>query len=87
MAEYRVYIIGPDGHFQNSVALDCADDDAAIEQAKQLSTLTPIPFRRCRPRRSKRTYLDYLRNGRGTTAGRYLLPGASGGGARDLETN
>ncbi len=30
MAEYRVYIMGPDGHFQNSVALDCADDDADL---------------------------------------------------------
>ena len=36
MAEYRVYIIGPDGHFQNSVILDCADDSAAMEQARQL---------------------------------------------------
>ena len=33
MAEYRVYIIG---HFQNSVILDCADDSAAMEQARQL---------------------------------------------------
>jgi hypothetical protein len=26
MPEYRVYIIGSDGHFVNSVELDCADD-------------------------------------------------------------
>ena len=36
MAQYRVYIIGRDGHFQDFVPLDCADDDAAMEQAKQL---------------------------------------------------
>jgi hypothetical protein len=37
MAQYRVYIIGRDGHFQDFVPLDCADDDAAMEQAKQLA--------------------------------------------------
>jgi hypothetical protein len=36
MPEYRVYIVGHDGHFQSSVALDCADDHAATEYAKQL---------------------------------------------------
>lgn len=36
MPEYRVYLIGADGHFQNSVPLECADDEAATEQAKQL---------------------------------------------------
>jgi hypothetical protein len=36
MPEYRVYIIGADGHFYNSVPLECADDSEAIEQAKQL---------------------------------------------------
>jgi len=35
MQEYRVYIIGSDGHFRNSLRLECADDDKAIEQAKQ----------------------------------------------------
>ncbi len=29
MPDYRVYIIGHDGHFQKSVPLECADDDAA----------------------------------------------------------
>ncbi|MDB5635246.1 MAG: hypothetical protein JWP51_154 [Bradyrhizobium sp.] len=29
MAQYRVYIIGRDGHFQNFVPLDCADDSEA----------------------------------------------------------
>jgi hypothetical protein len=33
---YRAYIIRRDGHFQKTVELDCADDNAAIEQAKQL---------------------------------------------------
>jgi hypothetical protein len=36
MVQYRVYIIGRDAHFQDCVALDCADDDGAMEQAKQL---------------------------------------------------
>jgi hypothetical protein len=36
MPEYRVYIIGLDGHFYNSVPLECADDAEATEQAKQL---------------------------------------------------
>jgi len=36
MPEYRIYTIGSDGHFYSSVALECADDDDATEQAKQL---------------------------------------------------
>ena len=36
MADYRVYVIGRDGHFVKSIHLDCADDKAAIESAKQL---------------------------------------------------
>jgi hypothetical protein len=36
MPEYRVYIIGSDGHFRDSVALECADDSEATEKAKQL---------------------------------------------------
>lgn len=36
MSEYRVYIVGSDGHFQSAVPLDCANDDAAKEQAEQL---------------------------------------------------
>jgi hypothetical protein len=35
MPYYRAYIIGWDGHFQNAVELDCADDKAAMESAKQ----------------------------------------------------
>jgi hypothetical protein len=35
MPHYRAYIIGWDGHFQNAVELDCADDKAAMESAKQ----------------------------------------------------
>jgi hypothetical protein len=33
---YRVYVIDQDGHFISAVDLDCADDNAAIESAKQL---------------------------------------------------
>jgi hypothetical protein len=35
-APYRVYMIGPDGHFQNAIDLDCVNDTAAIESAQQL---------------------------------------------------
>jgi hypothetical protein len=34
MAQYRVYKLGRDGHFTGFEALVCADDAAAIEQAK-----------------------------------------------------
>jgi hypothetical protein len=36
VSEYRVYIVGSDGHFVSSVPLECADDAEATEQAKQL---------------------------------------------------
>ena len=36
MPDYRVYLIGRDGHFQSAVGLQCADDAAAIAKAKQL---------------------------------------------------
>ena len=36
MPEYRVYIVGSDGNFKSSVALNCADDQEAMEEAKQL---------------------------------------------------
>jgi hypothetical protein len=36
MPEYRIYIVGSDGHFFNSVPLECADDSEAADQAKQL---------------------------------------------------
>jgi hypothetical protein len=36
MPDYRAYIIGSDGEFQESVALDCADDNVAMMKAKQL---------------------------------------------------
>lgn len=35
MPDYRAYIIGTDGHFVKVIDLDCRDDDAAIESAKQ----------------------------------------------------
>jgi hypothetical protein len=35
MTDYRVYIIGDDGHFVGAIQLDCPDDNAAIESAKQ----------------------------------------------------
>jgi len=36
MTYYRAYIIGQDGHFKGAIDLDCADDAAAVESAKQL---------------------------------------------------
>jgi hypothetical protein len=35
MTDYRVYVIGNDGHFVRAIQLDCPDDNAAIESAKQ----------------------------------------------------
>jgi hypothetical protein len=35
MTDYRVYVIGSDGHFVRAIHLDCPNDDAAIESAKQ----------------------------------------------------
>jgi hypothetical protein len=35
MPHYRAHIIGRDGHFERAVELDCADDKAAMESAKQ----------------------------------------------------
>ena len=36
MQDYRAYFVGPDGHVQNRVDLQCADDVEAIKLAKQL---------------------------------------------------
>ncbi len=36
MPQYRAYIIGPDGEFQNSVSLECADNEVALKKAEQL---------------------------------------------------
>jgi len=35
MSDYRVYIIGADGHVVRAIQLNCRDDNAAIESAKQ----------------------------------------------------
>jgi hypothetical protein len=36
MLEYRVYLIGQDGHFESAVPLECPDDQTTKERAKQL---------------------------------------------------
>jgi hypothetical protein len=36
MAEYRAYILAPDGRIMRPVDLECDDDDAAIKTARQL---------------------------------------------------
>ena len=35
MGDYRVYVVGSDGHFTKAIQLNCHDDGAAIESAKQ----------------------------------------------------
>ena len=37
MADYRVYLIGEDGHFFKAVPFVCADDAEAMEKAKPLA--------------------------------------------------
>jgi hypothetical protein len=36
MPQNRAYITGVDGEFQNSVPLECADDEVALKKAKRL---------------------------------------------------
>jgi hypothetical protein len=36
MPQYRAYIIGSDGEFQNSIPLECADDEVALKTAMRL---------------------------------------------------
>jgi hypothetical protein len=36
MADYRAYMVGPDGHFAGYEALVCGSDKEAIEKAKRL---------------------------------------------------
>jgi hypothetical protein len=36
MPQYRAYIIGSDGEFQNSVSLECADNEVALKKAEHL---------------------------------------------------
>jgi hypothetical protein len=35
MTDYRVYVLDSDGHFVRAILLDCPDDNAASESAKQ----------------------------------------------------
>jgi hypothetical protein len=35
MTDYRIYVIGSDGHFVRAIQLDCPNDAAAIESAMQ----------------------------------------------------
>jgi hypothetical protein len=35
MTDYRVYVLGSDGHIVNAIQLDCPDDSTAIQTAKQ----------------------------------------------------
>jgi hypothetical protein len=42
MADYRAYMIGPDGHFAGSRGFVCDSDEHAIEWARQLLGDQPI---------------------------------------------
>jgi hypothetical protein len=42
MPNYRAYVVGDDGHFYKSVALDEPDDAAAITAAKHWLTVTML---------------------------------------------
>jgi hypothetical protein len=42
MADYRIYLVGEDGHFYDAAPLVCADDAEAIEQAKRLAAGRPV---------------------------------------------
>ena len=46
MSYYRAYIVGEDGHFIDALNLDCADDGAAIESAKQIVKAATLSFGR-----------------------------------------
>ena len=35
MPDYRAFIVGYDGHFQQAIEMVCLNDEEAIEQAKQ----------------------------------------------------
>jgi hypothetical protein len=36
MGDYRVYVIGGDGHFVRAIQIDCPTDEAAVDSAKHL---------------------------------------------------
>ena len=46
MSYYRAYIVGEDGDFIEALNLDCADDGAAIESAKQIVKAATLSFGR-----------------------------------------
>lgn len=42
MANYKVYLISPEGHHIKAVDLDCADEDAAKRCAEQLTDFSKV---------------------------------------------
>jgi hypothetical protein len=44
MSEYRVYVIGLDGHFIKAIQLDSPADKAAMESASVSSTGSTLSF-------------------------------------------
>ncbi len=47
MLGYRAYIIGIDGHFVKAIDLQCPDDTAAIESAKQFVNGSDVELWQC----------------------------------------
>jgi hypothetical protein len=42
MPEYRVYIIGSDGHFCDAIAMNCDGDEAASQRAGNLASAEAV---------------------------------------------
>ncbi len=42
MPEYRAYIIGSDGHFQDALGMNCDNDDAAIKRVDNLASAEAV---------------------------------------------
>ena len=59
MPQYRAYLIGADGEFQNPVSLERADDALSLKKARQLAgaghtELCSLPARQLRSITSRR---------------------------------
>lgn len=42
MEEYKAYLLGPDGRIFGRIDLLCANEDTAIERARQLARECPV---------------------------------------------
>jgi hypothetical protein len=71
VAEYRAFVIGADGHFQNFRALVCDTDESAIAWAEQLLEDRPIELwsgarlvKRLSPRDNRKAISHEVHEGR-----------------------